>query len=167
MSALGVAALVLLSVVRCDGPEATDWVRSFRDRVLAYDGLAAFAVSEFGAPVACDGSVSMEFDGVSYGTLRLAFASGVSLEVETQPIETSIMTLRREGGFDDAAAVEAALRAYTEAVGVAIDWDASEASTDAGESVTTFRDPDDGLNASAEVRSSGGRLVAVRFSMAP
>jgi hypothetical protein len=39
-------------------------------------------------------------------------------------------------------------------------------STEDGETVTSFRDPDDGLNASAEIRVSGGRLVVIRFSMA-
>lgn len=166
MSVAGLAAVALLWAAPCDGPDATGWVQAFRDRVLAYDGLATFAVSEFGAPIACDGVLAMELDGAGFGTLTLTFAGGVSLTVETQPIETSIVTLRRAGGFEDAPRVEAALHAYTEAVGVAIDWDRPEPSTDDGEAVTSFRDPDDGLNASAELRTSAGRLVAVRFSVA-
>jgi hypothetical protein len=43
---------------------------------------------------------------------ELVFRSGVSLTVETQPIETSIVTLRSAAGFDDRARIESALRAY-------------------------------------------------------
>jgi len=35
-----------------------------------------------------------------------------------------------------------------------------------GASTATYSDPDPGLNASASLVSAGGRLIAVRFSMA-
>lgn len=166
MSVAGLLAVAVVWAGPCDGPDATSWVAAFRDRVLSYDALAAFAVAEFGAPVACEGDVTTEFDGADYGILVLTFGSGVSLRVETQPIETSIVTLRAPGGFEDPATVETALREYTEGIGVAIDWDAGRASAAGAETVTTYRDPDPGLNASAELLRSGPRLVAVRFAMA-
>lgn len=147
----------------CDGPDP--WVVDFRDRVLAYNGLAAFAVAEYGAPVSCEGRVTTEFDGRPYGQLMVGFPGGVSLVVETQPIETSIVTLRDPGGFDDPGAAEDALRAYAEGVGVSIDWSRPERSTEGGASVESFWDPEPGLNAAASLVTSEGRLVAVRFSM--
>lgn len=153
--------------VACEGPDGDDaWVTDFRDRVLAYNGLAAFATAEYGASLSCEGRVTMEFDGRSYGTLTVGFPDGVSLVVETQPIETSIVTLRAPAGFDDAERVEEALRAYAERVGVSIDWSRPERSAEDGASVQSFRDPEEGLNASASMATAEGRLVAVRFSMA-
>jgi hypothetical protein len=150
----------------CDGPDADAWVSSLRDRVVMYDGLARFAGIQFGEPIGCEGEVTTEFDGARYGVLTLTFPTGVSLTVETQPIETSIVTLRAASGFESGTAVEAALRAYTAQVGVSIDWDDAEESVDGAETTQTFWDPDSGLNASASLVTSGGALVAVRFSMA-
>jgi hypothetical protein len=159
-------ALPLAAQTPCEGPGADPWVVDFRDRVLAYSSLAAFAAATHGPPVSCQGAITMEFDGANYGSLELAYAGGVTLTVETQPIETSIVTLRSEPGFADPAAVRAALRAYTEGIGVAIDWDSPDITTEGPESVETFWDPEAGLNASASLLNSDGRLVAVRFSMA-
>ena len=165
MSAPGLVIAFALSVP-CAGPEATPWLTDFRDRVLAYDGLAAFVVAEMGPPTMCEGDVMTEFDGASYGALRLSFGTDVTLTVETQPIETSIVTLRSEGGFADPMKVDAALRDYATGIGVSIDWEHGQASIEGEEEVTRFRDPDPGLNASAELRRSEGRLLAIRFSMA-
>lgn len=150
----------------CDGPEADGWVSAFRDRVVSYDGLAQFALTEYGSPVACEGAVTTEFDGVRYGTLVLTLPSGVSLQVETQPLETSIVTLRAAEAFSDPASVEGALRAYTAQIGVSIDWDSPGTTTNGNEVIQTFRDPEPGLNASASMVRTDGALVAVRFSMA-
>ena len=157
---------VLPVTLPCDGPDADPWVVDFRSRVMGYNGLAAFAVSTWGDPVSCDGEETMEFDGTRYGTLTLTFAEGVTLVVETQPIETSIVTLRSDGGFGDTDAVEAALRSYAEDVGVAIDWARPERSVEGEETTEVFSDPAAGLNASASLVTSGEQLVAVRFSLA-
>jgi len=158
------------SAVPCDAPDADPdadpWVVDFADRVLRYNGLAGFAVARWGDAVGCVGQETMEFDGARYGTLELTFAGGVTLLVETQPIETSIVTLRASSGFDDPAAVEAALRAYADDVGVDIDWSRPERSDEQAEATETFWDPEPGLNASAATVRVGERLVAVRFSMA-
>jgi len=154
------------SQVPCDGPEPDPWVVDFRDRVLAYDGLARYAVSRWGEPVSCQGEVTIEFDGVSYGTLSLVFRGDVSLIVETVPIETSIVILDAPLGFDDRASVEAALRAHAEAVGVAIDWTQPTTVGDRNHLMQTFWDPDPGVNASASLDIAEGVLVAVSFSLA-
>jgi len=154
------------AVAPCAGPDADPWAAAFRDRTLSFNGLAQFAVADFGGPVDCDGTVTMEFDGARYGTLLLTFQGGVFLEVETLPIETSIVTLRASSGFEDRGRVEEALRAYAGQIGVSIDWTQPEHSVDGEESTETYWDPDPGLNASASLVSVGGGLIAVRFSMA-
>jgi hypothetical protein len=154
------------SAAACEGPDVDPWVGEFRDRVLSFNSLAHFAIAEFGEPVDCEGAVTTEFDGVLYGTLVLTFPTGVTLQVETQPIETSVVTLRAAAGFRVGASIEAELRAYCAQIGVSIDWDRPEDSTDGDESIRTFRDPDPGLNASASLVTSNGMLVAARFSMA-
>lgn len=160
------SATTVAAQMPCEGPGADPWVTDFRDRVLAYSSLAAFAAQVYGPPVSCSGAITTEFDGANYGTLELAYGDGVKLIVETQPIETSIVTLRSDAGFTDPSSVRTALRAYAEGIGVAIDWDTSETTTEGMDTVETFWDPDAGLNASASLSSAGGRLVAVRFSMA-
>jgi hypothetical protein len=152
--------------IPCDGPDADPWVADFRDRVVSYNGLAAFAAEAYGEPVSCVGGVTTEFDGVRYGTLTLTYPGGVTLEVETQPIETSVVSLRSSDGFADPSLVEGALRAYADRTGVSIDWGRSETSAEGEASVDIFRDPEPGFNASASIVTLDGRLVAVRFSMA-
>jgi hypothetical protein len=152
--------------VPCDAAGADPWVVSLRDRVLRFDDLAAFAVEKWGDPVACEGAVTMDFDGARYGVLRLDFEDGVALSVETQPIETSIVTLGRTAGFADPEAVAAALRAYATGVGVSIDWENPETLTQGDEDAQVFQDPTPGLNASAALVTRDGVLVRIRFSMA-
>ncbi len=163
---LTAAAPVSGQAVPCDAAGADPWVVSLRDRVLRFDDLAAFAVEKWGDPVGCEGEVTMDFDGARYGVLRLDFEDGVALSVETQPIETSIVTLGRTAGFADPEAVAAALRSYTTEVGVSIDWEDPETLTQGEEESQVFRDPTPGLNASAALVTRGGMLVRVRFSMA-
>ncbi len=155
-----------VQVVACDSPGVDSWLVDFRDRVVRFNGLASFATGVWGEPIACEGESTAEFDGASYGILRLDFDGGVTLEVETQPIETSIVRLWRPDGFPDPSAVEAALRAYVTGVGVSIDWGRSERSVEGDRSLETYWDPDPGMNASAVLIRSGDTLVEVRFSMA-
>jgi hypothetical protein len=150
----------------CEGPDVDPWITEFRDRVLAYDGLARFAVGRYGSPIACEGTVTGEFDGANYGTLRLSFSGGVNLEVQSMPPEISITTLGAPAGFDDEAAVRQALEAHVRDIGLAIDWSEPELGTDGASVVHTFWDEDPGLNASASLVFENDRLVAVRVSMA-
>lgn len=151
----------------CDDPSASPWVSELRDRTLAYNDLAAFAVERWGAPVSCDGEVTTEFDGASYGFVELGFEGGVTLHVETMPIESSVVELRSPEGFGaEEPAVIDALRAHASHVGVDIDWENPELSEGPGEEVRQFRDPVPGLNASGSLITRSGILVAVRFSMA-
>jgi hypothetical protein len=48
--------LPLAAQTPCEGPGADPWVVDFRDRVLAYSSLAAFAAATHGPPVSCQGS---------------------------------------------------------------------------------------------------------------
>ena len=165
-SGVAVSASASSAVAPCTGPDADPWAAAFRGRTLSFNSLAQFAVAEFGGPVDCDGAVTTEFDGARYGTLLLTFQGGVALEVETLPIETSIVTLRSSAGFEHRGRVEDALRSYAAQIGVSIDWTQPEQSMDDDESTATYWDPDPGLNASASLVSADGRLVAVRLSMA-
>lgn len=150
----------------CDGPDADPWVVDFRDRTLAYSGIARFAVERWGAPTACEGAVTIEFDGARYGFVRLTFAEGVTVEVETMPIETSITALRASSAFTDAAAVEESVRAAAADIGLEIDWTMPEETSEGDETTRTFWDPESGLNASVAFVYRGDALVEARISMA-
>ena len=156
-----------------DAVDAVAWASAFRDRVASYDGLYAFAAGVYGAPEQCSAAITMHFDGVAFGLLTLTFAGGETLVVETMPPQVGIIELRVPSGFADEQAARAALRAYTAARGLMIDWSTPETATASGtaaregETTRTFRDPDPGLNGSAALVFDRERLVAVRVAMAP
>lgn len=150
----------------CDGPDGNPWVSALRDRVLAYNGLARYAVERHGTALTCEGAVTAEFDGNQFGMVRLRFAGDVTLTVETMPPEASVVMLRSVSGFEDADAVRHALRDYVSGAGIAVDWTTPEETEENGERVLTFWDPTPGLNGSASLIYRGDVLVAIRFSMA-
>ena len=152
--------------VPCDAPDADPWIGDLRESVVGYDGLARFALERYGIPVACEGAVTDEFDGAKFGHVVLRFAGDIALEVRTMPPETSVWTLRAPAGFGDEGAVRRALEEHASGIGLAIDWATPQVRTEGDELVHAFWDPDEGLNASASLIFSGGRLVAVRVSMA-
>ena len=154
------------SMPACDGPDADPWVTELRDRVLGFDVLVGFAVQAYGAPLHCEGAVSAEFDGMKFGSMQLSFSEGASFRVETLPPETSVVTLSAPSGFTDQVLARQVLQAYSERIGVEIDWTAPEITTEGVERVESFRDPDPGLNASASHVYSGDSLIALRFGMA-
>jgi hypothetical protein len=110
--------------------------------------------------------VTAEFDGMKFGSLRLEFSEGSTFQVETLPPELSRVTLLSPSGFADEEVARSVLVSYAEGIGVEIDWTAPEVTKVAGEKVEEFRDPDQGLNASASLVYVDGSLVGVRFSMA-
>ena len=150
----------------CDAPDSDPWVRDLRDRVLGFDDLAIFAVEAYGAPLTCEGKVTDEFDGMSFGSLHLGFSDGVTFQVETQPPEASSVTLRAPSGFADGASARQALERYGADIGLDIDWTAPEVTTEAGERTERYWDPDSGLNASASLLFRDESLVAMRLSLA-
>jgi hypothetical protein len=151
----------------CEGPGALPWAIDFRDRMLAYDGLTGFAVEEYGAPVACEGTITDEFDGAVFGTLLLTFSGGVTVESETFPPESNVTMLRSATGFADEAALREVVRAYAAGIGLRIDWSTDpEVTLEGDERVERYWDPDPGLNASASLVFRGGALVAVGVGMA-
>jgi hypothetical protein len=149
----------------CDEPGSDPWVVEFRDRVLEFDELASFAVESYGAPLTCEGKVASEFDGMRFGSVRLGFSEGVTLQVDTQPPEAGTVTLRDPSGFADEDEARRVLVEYAERIGVEIDWTVRETTTHGDGHVESFRDPDPGLNASASLVYSGGSVVELRFSM--
>jgi len=150
----------------CDTPQADAWVTHLRDRVLQFDLLAKYAVQRYGLPISCEGSVTAEYDGSEFGILRLGFEGGASFEIETQPPETSIATLRNPAGFADEDAARRTLEAYCDDIGVDIDWTVDETTVDGDERLVTYSDPEEGLNAMASLIYRGGTLVGLRFSLA-
>ena len=174
MSPLPLLAVALLAVLgstppdrrECDGPDADSWVSDFRDRTLAYNEIARSAVERWGAPTACEGAVTTEFDGVQFGFVRLTFEEGVTVEVETMPIETSITVLRAVDGFADAAAVEESVRAAAADIGLEVDWATPEVTSEGDRTTRTYWDPESGLNASVALVYRGDTLIEARISMA-
>ena len=150
----------------CEDPGAHPWIVDFRDRVLSFNDLHRLAVAQLGEPISCDGEITTEFDGVFYGRLVIGYSNDASLVVETMPIETSIVELRVPAGFDDPETARAALADYTQGIGLEIDWEAAETTTEGPETVHTHWDPETGLNASASLVFVGDRLVGIRVSMA-
>ena len=150
----------------CDGPDVDPWVTATAGRVPRYDAIFAFAVGLYGEATGCTGRVTDEFDGARFGVVTWTFMGGVVFELQTMPPETSRVSLSVPEGFEDPVAATASLRAYTDGVGVAIDWDAPDVSLDGDAEVRSYWDPDSGLNASASLVFVGEVLVELRFSMA-
>lgn len=150
----------------CDAPDTDPWVSEVRDRLIASNALVVYAIVAHGMPSQCEGEVTTEFDGAKYGRVTLHFEGGVTFNLETMPLETSVVTLRAEAGFTDAVEARRLLESYADGVGVRIGWDNPEEETVGEELVRSFIDPEPGFNASASLTFLGGRLVALRFSMA-
>jgi creatinine amidohydrolase len=153
-------------LIPCDSPGADPWTRESRDGLLAFDEVVHYGVELFGPPDSCGGMVETEFNGQKFGLLRLGFSDGATFLLQTMPPETGIITLRVPSGFEDEEAALDVLKAHTARVGVEIDWANPETTAEGNESVTSFWDPDDGLNARASLIYQGGKLVALRFSLA-
>ncbi len=154
--------------ISCDAPDADPWVGGLRDRVLSDDDLALHALDLHGSPVDCVGTVTSEFDGARFGLVRVSFANGAWLQVETMPPEVSIVTMTAPPGRSmDVEASREALRAYAEAVGLEIDWGSPSTTVEDRSRTESFWDPDPGLNASASLIFLDDALVALRVSMAP
>lgn len=153
--------------VQCEGPGVDPWVTQARDRLIEIDDLGRYAIGRYGAPTACEGRPTGKFDGNTFGRVVLTFAGGVTLELETQPPEASLVTLRAPSGFADAGEVRTLLRDYAKGIGLSIDWATTpEITSEGDETVHRFRDPDNGLNASASLYVRRDTLVAVRLSLA-
>jgi len=150
----------------CDAPEAEQWVRELRERILRFDTLAGFAMETYGVPLGCNGAVTAEFDGMRFGRLRLDFSEGAYFEVETLPPEMSVVKLRAAQGLPDEAAARRALADYAAGIGLDIDWTAPEVTVEAEARTERFRDPDPGLNGSAALVFENATLVALRLSLA-
>ena len=150
----------------CEGPEAGRWESNTYRRVVDFDQLARFAIDQYGDPTACEAEVTAEFDGSEFGTLRLSFGGRATLELETQPPETSLTTLWSQAGFRDEPAARQALRAYADDVGLDIDWSTAETETEGDLRVDRNRDADMGVNATASFFYRDGRLVGLRLSLA-
>ena len=151
----------------CGASDADPWIVETAERVNQYDGLLRFAIEAAGDPVTCEGTVTADFDGRSFGVIVFGFEDGTSFEFETMPPEISLVTLRAPEGFRDPEEVLAALRSYAAGRGLSIDWGTPERSEDGHEVTEQFWDPAPGLNASASVIRTGGVLVAVRIALAP
>jgi hypothetical protein len=133
---------------------------------MSFNQLARFAEQRFGAPTACEGAVTTEFDGAKFGTLLVSFPGGYSLEVVTMPIESSVTTFRADSGFPDESEIRGVLQRYVSGIGLSIDWTTPEEEAHGAEVVHRFWDPRSGLNASASLIFSEDRLVAISVSMA-
>lgn len=173
---MGVLELAVLSAAwlswpatparQCEGPAVDPWVSDFRSRVESYDALYQLAVERYGPRSECEGAVTMEFDGVNFGSLIFGFRGGITYSVETMPPESSVRVLRAPGGFDEPEQVQQALRDYASGIGLAIDWSTPEISEEAGEVIHRFWDPEPGLNASGFLIFLDDTLVGIGSSMA-
>lgn len=127
------------------------------------DPLHRYAVHAFGAPTGCQARIeSDDPDEPRFGALVVQFVGGARYGVDSSPPETARMSLRAAGGLPDPARARAALAEQAAAIGLEIDW--SRPTRNAG--VERFDDPTPGFNASAALRTEGGRLVEVILQMA-
>ena len=143
------------------------WAAGLAERSLTYGALGRFATTWQGAPVSCEGGVETEFDGRSFGYVRVEFGNGMVFAVQTFPPEASVTRLTLESGFEDPELLSAVVRDHTRGFGLRVDWSAPEVSEEGGRTVETYWDPEPGLNASASFVRAAGRLVEVRISASP
>jgi hypothetical protein len=79
---------------------------------------------------------------------------------------TGIQSHERTRGLVQRCDHAAARRETAAGIGLSIDWSTPEITSEAGEEVHTFWDPEPGLNASASLIYVGGVLMGVRLGMA-
>lgn len=150
----------------CDGPDADPWVATLRDRILNFNDLATHAIRRYGPPTACDGAVNSEFDGAKFGVVTLSFGEDVTLSVETFPPEASIVSFSDASGFDDETGMRELLVAYTEDVGLRVDWSIPDVSRGERTRVETYFDAHPGMNASVALHYTDGALTQIRVTLA-
>jgi len=150
----------------CDGAEADPWVAQLRDRILNFNDLAGHAIRRYGPPSACEGAVTDDFDGAKFGVVTLSFGDDVALSVETFPPEASIVSFSDTSGFDDERAMRELLLAYTEDVGLRVDWSIPDVRRDEGTRVETYFDAHPGMNASVALHYTDGALTQVKVTLA-
>lgn len=150
----------------CEGESADPWVTEFRERIIAHDGLARYAIDRFGAPVTCHGEVTNVFDGMKFGALDLGFANGARLRIETFPPESSRITLSAPSGFPDEREARQLMRTYVARVGIDIDWSRPTTTSEGATTTERFVSVESGFNASVETTVVDGLLTRLRFSMA-
>ncbi len=98
--------------------------------------------------------------------IELLYPDSVTLQVETMAPETSIITLRSPQGFPDAIRAGAVLAGYATQVGLHISWTEPEVTPTGDEEVHTYRDPDEGANASVSLIFRGNTLIGMQLSLA-
>ena len=150
----------------CGDPDTDPWVSELRDRVMSYNPLAHYAIQLYGPPTSCEGEVATEFAGAKFGVLRLAFVEGVTVDIETMPPETSVVTLRTNSGLPDEESARQVLEGYSTDVGLEIDWTAPTSTKEGGERQQTFWDPDPGVNGSASFIYREDILVSLQLAFA-
>ena len=163
---LRTAGLPPRGLISCESPMADSWTKARRDGLLARNELVGYAAELYGPPESCEGAVDAEFDGQEFGTLNLGFSEGVTFRLQTMPPESGTVTLRVPPGFEDEETAKGVLRTHSARVGVEIDWTIPEVTMEGAERVTSFWDPDQGLNARASFIYLDGKLVGLRFSLA-
>ena len=160
VAALGTAALAG-GTAPCEGSGPTDRVAAWRAQVST-DPLHRYAVQTFGSPTGCHASLESAPEGPRFGALVLAFGGGARYEVDSSPPEATRISLRADHGLPDPARARAALAEQAATIGLEIDWE--HPTREPG--VERYHDPTPGLNASAELRTEGGKLVEVILRMA-
>ena len=155
-----------LAVDPCDGPGADPWVAQLRDRILNFNDLAVHAIGRYGPPSTCDGSVNDNFDGAKFGVVTLSFGDDVSLTVETFPPEASIVSFSDTSGFDDEREMRELLLAYTDDVGLRVDWSIPDVRRGEGTRVETYFDAHPGMNASVALHYTDGALTQIEVKLA-
>jgi len=163
---LGTSLVAGAPMQPCEDAATGSWIANLRERLLSFDVLGRHAVERFGAPTACRGEVTSEFDGMEFGRLRLEFPGGAALQVESFPPESSRVELTVPGGFPDENQARRLLRAYVDEIGAGVDWSAPELAKEDGATVEIYWATDPELNVSAQVVSTGGKITTLRFAMA-
>ena len=126
------------------------------------DPLHRHAVAAFGPPTGCRVRIEGDPEGLRFGTIVILFPGGARYAVDSSPPESGRMSLRVDGGLPDPARARAALADQAKKIGLEIDWEHPIREADA----VRYRDPDTARNASAELRSEGGKLVEVILRLA-
>ena len=157
----------VIVVTPCDSPETDPWVTALRARIVSFDALARYAIQLYGPPEACEGSVSLEFDGEKFGVLRLDFPGSASLRIETMPPEASVLMFSAEVGFEDEAAARISLESYALSRGLDIDWSNPTVEGDSRTRIETFWDPQPGVNGSVTLHFVEDILVGLGLNLAP
>jgi hypothetical protein len=132
------------------------------------DPYFIFSVALLERPSQCQVSWQ-ESEGQDFGSIKYGFPDGSLLSIESLPPETSLVEVKTMKATLDEQAARAFLQKTTAKNGFHIAWTSSpriESDQRTGITRKTYWDPEEGINAGADLIYRDGKLIGIGFHSA-